>query len=77
MLEELPAEFRERFTEMRKIDSEVEAGLDQTKRNVQEFFEFGIHLPDEEKQRRFQIFQQVNDQFNIKNVIFYNKLNLK
>lgn len=58
MLEELPAELRERFTEMRRIDGEVEAGLEQTKKDIDEFFGTGGHLSDDEKQARFLCFQQ-------------------
>ncbi|KAK6045649.1 hypothetical protein COOONC_16846, partial [Cooperia oncophora] len=50
MLDELPAELRERCTEMRQIDMQVEAGLAQNRQALIEFFDCGGQLTEEQKQ---------------------------
>ncbi|KAK6027913.1 PHD-finger [Ostertagia ostertagi] len=58
MLDELPAELRERCTEMRQIDMQVEAGLAQNRQALIEFFDCGGQLTEEQKQHRYQELQK-------------------
>lgn len=58
MLDELPAELRERCTEMRQIDIQVEAGLAQNRQALIEFFDCGGQLTEEQKQMRYQELQK-------------------
>ncbi|WKX96831.1 hypothetical protein Q1695_012907 [Nippostrongylus brasiliensis] len=58
MLDELPAELRERCTEMRQIDVQVEAGLAQNRQALVEFFDCGGQLTEEQKQARYQQLQK-------------------
>ncbi|KAK6735312.1 hypothetical protein RB195_018484 [Necator americanus] len=58
MLDELPTELRERCTEMRHLDMQVEAGLAQNRQALIEFFDRGNQLTEEQKQHRYQELQK-------------------
>ncbi|KAE9421358.1 hypothetical protein Angca_007307 [Angiostrongylus cantonensis] len=65
MLDELPAELRERCAEMRHIDMQVEAGLAQNRLALIEFFDRGGQLTEEQKQRRYKELQKEYDRLRI------------
>ncbi|KAJ1366096.1 hypothetical protein KIN20_038434 [Parelaphostrongylus tenuis] len=65
MLDELPAELRERCTEMRHIDMQVEAGLAQNRLALIDFFDRGGQLTEEQKQRRYKELQKEYDRLRI------------
>lgn len=61
MLDELPAELRERGDEIRRIDVEVEARLARNKEAINDFFErTGVNMSEEDRKIRFQVFQDVS-----------------
>uniref|UniRef100_A0A8R1HH78 Inhibitor of growth protein n=1 Tax=Caenorhabditis japonica TaxID=281687 RepID=A0A8R1HH78_CAEJA len=58
MLDELPAELRERGDEIRRIDVEVEVRLKRNREAITDFFErTGVHMPEEERKIRFKMLQ--------------------
>ncbi|KJH47324.1 PHD-finger [Dictyocaulus viviparus] len=65
MLDELPAELREKCTEMRHIDMQVEAGLAQNRLALMEFFDRGGQLSEEQRQRRYKELQKEYDRLRI------------
>ncbi|KAL6734479.1 hypothetical protein Aduo_005017 [Ancylostoma duodenale] len=65
MLDELPAELRERCTEMRHLDMQVEAGLAQNRQALIEFFDRGSQLTEEQKQHQYQELQKEYDRLRV------------
>ncbi|CAJ0607357.1 unnamed protein product [Cylicocyclus nassatus] len=65
MLDELPAELRERCTEMRHLDMQVEAGLAQNRQALIEFFDRGSQLTEEQKQQQYQELQKEYDRLRV------------
>ncbi|CAI2330620.1 unnamed protein product [Caenorhabditis sp. 36 PRJEB53466] len=58
MLDELPAELRERSDEIRRIDIEVESRLSRNRDAVNEFFEkSGVNMPEDDRKQRFKVLQ--------------------
>ncbi|ETN75799.1 hypothetical protein NECAME_12108 [Necator americanus] len=65
VLDELPTELRERCTEMRHLDMQVEAGLAQNRQALIEFFDRGNQLTEEQKQHRYQELQKEYDRLRL------------
>uniref|UniRef100_A0A1I7W7B1 ING domain-containing protein n=1 Tax=Heterorhabditis bacteriophora TaxID=37862 RepID=A0A1I7W7B1_HETBA len=71
MLDELPVELRERCTEMKHLDLQVETGLERNRKAIIEFFEGGSELTEEQKMMRYQQLQQVSFNNCLLDFFFY------
>lgn len=54
MIEHLPQELRDRFTEMREMDLQVQNSIDSLEKRVKTFFSNAKRMKPEDKEKEFQ-----------------------